>query len=663
MNADTRKADGPYDILFLTAGFLLLLIFGLRTVSGSDIWMHLAAGRHAAAAGAAMTDPFSFGIQPGSPWRQVTWLYDLMVYKMWILGGSSLVILAHAVSVIGAFLALLPACRNQSRQIHTAGALLLSAWIMAPLFNLRPMVFCLVFLAASMTLLSRPRLGLPGMVVLGLIQVLWANMHLTFILGIAMAAARTLEAFLLRRKNPDVETLRQTGPAVYGGFTVGLAALSCLTPFGPKLFADALSIFTKSDRHIMLEWISIFHRDFLSLPTGFLTTVALTLIAAVFIFYRGRLSAVPTFAAIVAAFLMVRSNLTLELCAVLSFPFFTLGIATLERLSDKLPSDASRRLLGRAAGIALALLLAFSAWNVMTNRYYVNSGSASAFGLGVNTDIIPAGAVSAIAEKHEFPARMLNIAHDGGYLVWRRPQSRVFSDPRGSLYGGVFFQRLAKGLLGNPTHWKDLITRYDPEGVLLNATWTGSGTVVYHLLAQGQWSMAYFDGTTVLLVRKTSSNRALMEDKEMQKKGLELLDAAMERYRSNVDNAIIRPPNPSRLIGASAVLQALGRYEESLRIFELLNKGTPRMVTAWVNRGIAEINTGRNKDAIRSLERSLDLLGANPIALLWLSEAYAQDGRASDAATALERARKINPELVALFKKERESLMFQPPPP
>ena len=85
------------------------------------------------------------------------------------------------------------------------------------------------------------------------------------------------------------------------------------------------------------------------------------------------------------------------------------------------------------------------------------------------------------------------------------------------------------------------------------------------------------------------------------------------------------------------------------------------MASAWINRGIAEVNLDKTHDAVRSLEQSLRMIPANPVALLWLSEAYKKQNRDSDAAMAIEKARKINPDVVEMFMKEQEATMFLAP--
>jgi len=660
MNTEENTEVRLGDIILLAGAFLVLLLFGLRTISGADIFFHLAAGRYALANGAASVDPFSFGLSPGTAWIQTSWLYDILVFNMWRVAGSAGVILLHTGAVIGAFLLLIPVARTYSRPLHQAVALLLCTWMFAPVFTVRPMLLCLLFAAVFLNILHRPRLTWIHGILLGATQLIWVNMHPTFMLGLLFVAVRAIEAFVHRR-----EVSAGTTPyRVYAILLVVLAALGCVNPDGPGLYSFVVSKMTRPDSGIILEWVSPFFRDFLPSQPAHLTTAALVLIAAVFIIRRERLPILLTTIAVLSAYLLVQSNRNLDLCALLLFPFLCISISSIAVTIAKKAGDSFRNLLRYAVPVVMAIILAGSAWMILTNRYYVNSGSASSFGLWANYDVMPAAASNVLGRKELRPKRILNIAHDGAYLMWRFPNERVFTDPRGGLYGGQFYDRFAKGLLGQKEQWDELAAVYDPDAILLNAAWTGSGSMVFNLLAGDQWSMAYFDGTSLLLARKTSTNSELLEDKEIQQYGLNQIESSYQRYRQQLGNRFVRPANPARLIGASSIFQALGRHEEALPILEALTIGTPRMFTAWLNRGIAESVLGKHQQAIKTLEYTSTILPSHALVWLWLSNSYKLSGRDTDAARAFEKARLIHPVYAERFQKDvtEAKMKFATPP-
>jgi len=649
MTAGSKRESQFGHLVLLGAAFVILFLLGLRTISSSDIWLHLAAGRNALEFGPAHVDPFSYILPENTPWHQTTWLYDIMVYMVWRAGGSMATILLHALVVVGAFLLVTPTARRYSNDAVVSAALLFCAWLMAPLFTIRPALFSLLFVGIAVHLSNRPTLKPSAMIMLLLNQIVWVNMAPAFLIGPLIVAMRALE---LRRPNRPGDPSATIRPLTCLALAVALLAACLVNPFGFSLVSDAFTALIKLKPTVMIEWISPFARDFLPYPLAWLNTAALVLIACVFIFYRDRLPIIPTTLAVIAAFQIVQSGHHIHLNALQIFPFVVIGLVSIKRMADGFLPRSVRTIAARIAPILLILLLVISFWSIITNRYYVASGSASAFGLRVNTEAFPVAATSHLASLKQKPARLINLSHDGGYLLWRLPGQKVFTDPRGELYGTDFFDVLSRGLVGHEESWKKLIENYDPDALLIHGTWTGAGPTAFRLLQGEQWAMAYLDGTSMLIVRTTAANRELLENSEARKQGIALIEASKDRYANNLDNRFVRPPNSSRLIGAASVFQALGRYENALPLHRLLTKGSPRYVGAWVNQGIAELQSGLPLKAITTLEKVTHMIPANPIGWLWLGNAYKEANRDFDATTSHDKARSINRLIAERFLSE-----------
>ncbi len=640
------QAAPSFTASLLVAGALLIVfLLGLRSVSSSEIWLHLAAGRHALEHGPAQIDPFSYALPANTPWLQRTWLYDVAVHGLWSAGGSGLAVLFHAGLAVMAFVLLIPLVRRYGSDLAIAGAIVLCGWLMAPALVMRPVLLTLPLVALVLRMASG-RLTWARLAGLAGVQILWANTAPWMLLGPLIAVLRGMEQ--RRRMEGDTPASRY--------FAAGaVMLLACaVNPFGFRMLADSVTAISQLQAPVSLEWISPFAREFLGYPLASLSTIVLVLIAVVFIFHRQALPLAPTVLAVLAAFHLVQSSLHIELDAVLAFPFVVMALSALGRLAAL---RLSAGVIHSAGAATLAMAIAVSGWSIITNRYYIASGSASAFGWKVNTDAFPVAATETLKRLDRKPGRMINLAHDGGYLLWRMPGAKVFTDPRGGLYGTAFFDLLSRGLVGHEESWKKLIETYDPDALLIPGTWTGAGATAFRLLQGEQWAMAYFDGTTMLIVRSTSANRALLDDADGRRRGLQLIDEARQRYERHMDNAFVRPPNPSRLIGASTVYQALGRFENALPLHRLLTQGSPRYVGAWVNRGIAEIQSGDATSALTTLQEVTRLIPANPIGWLWLGKAHKAAGHEHDATTAFDRARAINRVIAERFLAEES-----PPP-
>lgn len=658
MAVGTKQGSRFGHQVLLGAAFVILFLLGLRTISSSDIWLHLSAGRHALEQGPAHVDPFSFALPENTTWHQTTWIYDILVFTVWRLGGSVATILLHALVVVASFFLMTPIARRYGNDALVAAALLFSAWLMAPLFTMRPALFSLLFVAIAAHLVNRPTLTPAVMALLLLNQVAWVNMAPAFLIGPLIVLMRSFE---LRRPVLPGDLPSAARPSTCMALAVALLAVCAVNPFGITLLTNAFSALIQLKPAVTIEWISPFARDFLPYPLAWLNTVALVLIACVFIFYRNRLPMVLTTLAVLAAFQIVQSGHHVHLNALQIFPFLVIGMVSISRLADGFLPPLISRIIARTTPVLLALLLLVSFWSIITNRYYVASGSASAFGLGVNTDAFPVAAANHLNDLKKNNVRLINLSHDGGYLLWRYPGQKVFTDARGELYGTAFFDVLSRGLVGHEESWKKLIESYNPDALLIHGTWTGAGPTAFHLLQGDKWAMAYFDGTSMLIVRTTTANRELLENNDARKQGIELIDASQERYANHLDNRFVRPPNPSRLIGAASVFQALGRFQNALPLHRLLTAGSPRYVGAWVNQGIAEMQSGLPLKAITTLNQVTHMIPANPIGWLWLGNAYKAAGQDHDATTSHDKARSINRLIAERFLSDNSATNSPPP--
>ena len=79
---DSKPESRFGHLVLLGAAFFILFLLGIRTISSSDIWLHLAAGRHALEHGPAHVDPFSYVLPENTVWHQSSWLYDILVYTV-----------------------------------------------------------------------------------------------------------------------------------------------------------------------------------------------------------------------------------------------------------------------------------------------------------------------------------------------------------------------------------------------------------------------------------------------------------------------------------------------------------------------------------------------------------------------------------------------------
>jgi len=125
------------------------------------------------------------------------------------------------------------------------------------------------------------------------------------------------------------------------------------------------------------------------------------------------------------------------------------------------------------------------------------SATSRDFGTGVRRDLFPIGATEFVAER-EIRGNMFNAFNYGSYLIWRLwPEHRVYIDGRLSVYGESFFKEWRMAY-SRKIGWREIL---DKHGVGLMVVEKGAP------IAQvpDGWRTVYADEISAVLVRAEPS--------------------------------------------------------------------------------------------------------------------------------------------------------------
>lgn len=628
----------------IVLGLAVVAALGVRTISNSDFWTHLAMGRQIAEHGLQKVDAWTFTAS-GASWVNGSWLYDRVLFLLWSLGAAPLVILLHAAAAVLAFALLIPATRQWAGGSAISLALVLCAWLLASRFTIAPHVAALPFAAIFIMLFSEPRKPWVPWAVLLPLQVLWANLHTSFVLGPAICAVFAVQFWVSARSGERAAANRCTSA---GWLTVATLMAGMVNPYGMASYASGLLSVTNAAFKFVREWISPFSAQF---PASFypkhIVTLALLVGAGGLLAEKRNLPLALTTLAIASAILIILLPWNIEWLALLAFPFFALslraiGVLIENGLRSRMKTEKAYATRGAAAGLA-ALLAILSVVMAFSSAFYVYAGSASVFGLGTEFDPFPHAASNVIA-RSDFPARAVNLASDGGFLVWEHPDRLIFVDQRASLYGVEFYTELNQCLAGEKDAWKAILEKWSPDAVILNCSVPFAANACRGLLRDSSWALVYFDGTAAILVRATSDHQALIRDAQVQNTGLQLIEE--ERLLALKTTKHLVSP---RLIGAAELFLALGRYREAESVCSALIHGTPMMGRAWINKGIAQMEQGKVQDAVETLRRACEIAPKDVFAWIFLYQAGNRAGYSDEARAAIEKAKKVNPKTTTMF--------------
>lgn len=355
------------------------------------------------------------------------------------------------------------------------------------------------FDSSSMTAgapVDKARRWWPHMLAVGGLFVLWANLHGSFVIGLAWLAGRCCGTAL------DVTRSRGLRGAVcdstvidFGLLTVTAALAGLVTPYGPRLYGEVLSFAANSNLRDLIEWA----------PLRYDT-------------WQGR--TFLTVAAILAALTVVRRR---QISFARMLPVLGLGVAT----------AASARMLvwwsPLAAGCLAHQLGALwplpatidsppglpprpdrVGWTILAL-----SSMAAAIGLSPlgrtlwsatppdrKAAVSPQTPVEAVAwlTDHPQPGQMFCPYEWGDYLVWAGPQpATVFVTSNAHLIPGRIWRDYRTIVLGE-RECLERLDVYDVNSVLLDPI--RNRRLAARLSRDTRWEAAYGDGVAVVYVRR-----------------------------------------------------------------------------------------------------------------------------------------------------------------
>jgi len=628
--------------LNVVLGLVFIALIGIRTISTPEIWTHLAQGKTNAPISYLETDSAV----------NTTHLYDKVVYGLWNAGGASALIIFNVITLLAAFILLLRVSKEWGGELSQGFALLISGHLIFHGLDVGPQTMMMLFIALFIYILSTAKS--PGILFGTLIplQILWANMHGSFLLGPFLGILVALQAGLStrgvnRRKQQELQ------PQMLGILAVALLVATVINPYFTKLHAQ---VFASINLPYPAYWGSLFKEYFQAPMRDPLIFLVLILGAGGLITLKKRLPTMLTTLAIIGAFLVIRSLYAAQLFVVFAFPFMVLSFTAVGEYllgSFKKLLGKQDKLLAPAMQIVFVLLVILSLIPVVSNCAYTEFGSASSFGLGIEEDLYPSGAEALIGDP-AFPEseKTINLAADGGYLAFNYGR-KVFIDYRSGRYDRELLENLNAMMLGSTKAYNAIYDTYRPEAIIINTLAPSSAQGLVTLLARQIWKLAYLDGTTAILLLNKEELAPLLNNTEVQAAGLAKLEAARAEYAAKVGQGC-RAGNPACLIGSGKIFLALNRPTKAKAIFSLLLQGNDTIPGAWLGLGNSQLMLKEFDAAADSLNTAIQLSPNNLYAWVSYANACERAGRTAEKEKAIEKIKALAEDMAQKSKEEEE---------
>lgn len=515
----------------------VLLIHSLNSIN-QDIGRHLKSGQIIwETKQVYKVNLFSF-TEPNNPFVNHHWLSEVAFFLLNSAIGLRGLIIFKAAILLLSFLVLFLAVQKNSGMISFLISGLVAVLVFIERTDVRPEIFSYFFLSLFLCAIFRAKyarvsdVAMTSDVVnkrwlyfLPLVQILWTNMHIYFVLGPILLFFFAIDRFFEKRDEfkrvSYVFLATAAATLVNPNFIKGaLVPFNILRRYGYSIVENQ-NIFFLRDYGISLQSINLFQISLVILLFSFIVA-----------FRSGRRKV--TFELLTAAFMSVMAVKMLRnfgVYALTFIPIVSLNLSTLSSLStsteflDRLKhgQETTPRQVGypqhrlaKSIYLVFCGLLVFLILNTINDNVYSRLESSKRFGLS-----LPSGAEKGVefVKQSTIKGPVFNNFDVGSFLIWKMyPKEKVFVDGRPEAYSVEFFEKIYKPMQENPALWKKYSEKYEINYVFFAHTditpWARK--FLSDISKNSDWPLIYADDSVVIFIKRVPWNERVVNKFEIR---------------------------------------------------------------------------------------------------------------------------------------------------
>lgn len=448
------------------------------------------------------TNLFSY-TEPNTPFINHHWLSEVVFYLLNASIGLKGLILFKTTILLCAFWLLFLSVSKKVEPVMSIGASLIGLLVLETRTDLRPEVFSFLFLAYFLFAVFKAKYSQKYIWLLAtpLIQIIWSNAHIYFVLGPAILGLYAIDRWLNNdpawSKSSKITILAILATLINPSWIYGaLEPFTILTSYGYSIVENQSILFLK-DYGILLTQINIFILATILLWLSFIPAI----IKYGFKGYFFELGSGLAFT--IFGFSMIRN---LGPFSMVFIPLLALNIQAW--ISSKIITEKTLKLVYYSL-IVICLILLNS---VIKNDFYRWSGSNNKFGLEFSASANN-GVDFVLNNKISGP--VFNNFDVGSYLIWKLyPEQKVFVDGRPEAYSIKFFSEIYKPMQEDKQTWN----HYADEVYKINYVFFDyhditpwAQTFLSFISQDKNWPMIYKDESVVIFIRRTAKNLPLIQ--------------------------------------------------------------------------------------------------------------------------------------------------------
>ena len=626
-------------VFLVLATFAVFLIHSASAIN-QDLGRHLKLGEIIwQTKSVPSTNLFSY-TNPNFPFINHHWLSEVIYYLLSLVIGIKGLIIFNALIILAAFAIIWKVAWRPNYFIFSTLAAMLGIGLLLERTDIRPEAFGFLLFSLFFLILEKNKEKIGKFFwLLAPLELLWVNLHISFIYGLALIFGFFLDRLWTRRRAVYLlarqkKLDRYIAQVILLGILAGAAAL--VNPAAWRGALYPLVIFGNYGYTIVENQSPFFLEKLMDNFTITFFKVALAAGVVTFFFNLRRAKLFHALIFLLTAAMSWGAIRNFPLLGLSIIPFLTANFAEARdhyaKYFAKWGKNRLRNILRLLTIAFIFVILTVSIYSVVTSRFYLESMKSEHFGLGV-----PAGAGAAIdfLKQNKVAGPMFNNFDIGGYLIWKAwPDYRVFIDGRPEAYPDKFFQSVYIPMQTDETAWKQYADQAYGINFVFFAHTDGTpwGREFMKQMAQRrEWAMVYLDPAIVIWARNNDSNENLIAQYALNRDNL---NQHIEKYLAGNDFFdAVRLGTFFQIIGYNDL--AIKSFDRALE----LNNGAKQI---WlVNGGLYESKNLPQKSE-EYFKKAIELDGRYANAYLSLGRIYYQRSNFTEARRAWEKVLEID---------------------
>lgn len=554
------------------------------------------------------------------------WLSGVVFYLLYQAVGWNGLVIFKIVVLLSAFSMLFLTAIKKAKFWLVALLSLPAIFILGERTTLRPEIFSYLFTAAFLYLLADLEEHPERKRIFWLIplQILWVNMHLFFIVGLALTSGFLLEKIILNRK-------RLRGNLLIKKLVILSVVLIAISFVNPNVVAGArypLHIFNNYGINVsennppasFLTWRP--PEDNMLIKVFFWMVPLLAVSFLLNLRKRPILNFLASTAVIVGAFKMLR---LLPFFALIFLPAASANFnGSFVKLGNILKKTVSIRNLEKYLVGFFILLICGLIFLGVTGKF----SSYKKTGIGLT---IQSNDSANFFKEQSLKGPIFNNFDIGSYLIFHFfPKEKVFVDNRAEAYSASFLADTYLPMIQNETKWQKALEQYKFNVIFFYQYELGLRRFIYRRVHDPSWSLVYADSYAVILLKNNQENREIIEKFKITPENVE------QRM-----SGLLKSPSFEDRVTAADTFNLLDLADLEAKTFLQIVDMWPEKGKIWMVMGERQIDK-EPRLAITYLDKALAVGYKTAEAYYYLGVAYKNIGEYKKAAEALQKSLRID---------------------